>query len=575
MSQAKEDLEFFQQLVGNQLGIFPWSFDLQDNTFLLPPDSAILFLGRKKNPLHYDDFYTALLPESLRLFSTAMEKAINLEEEFVMDLFFEHDPRTAVQFSCFTHTNSEGHIVLRGLLKKKEEQAAWPPKDENMELWLNSGLSKFQVVDDEGATVAEFGRKPSPSTRGIEWKEGQRISTVYDFRNKPRYQIVAELGEPVIHRQAEKDPVQKQEKAVEEIPLEGLLHFSTDEEKYVAITHWLGKHLQAQVAALGIFDGNRFVWKAWWKSPVGYTMYPNAFAGEWLPNPDWLIDLEINHQISPLRNWWSQEDLPFEIPTEYGVGWMIMSENTAPRTTAILAVKTFDPQSVRDKTAQVLKGLGLLKKSDKNPEKPGQTLQEEIRQRDLLIKEINHRAKNNLALAASLVKMEAGFSNDADARKILKNTQKRLETLASLHELMYRDPAVQDSVDMQTYLTPLVNGLVSSFGNSNLLLELHVDSVRLEVKKANTIGLLVNELISNAFKHAFAVQEEGILKVDFLDKSDYIKLRVSDNGPGFDPASAAEDSLGNILIEEFSRQLDAKMEIDGMVGTTYLIEFKK
>jgi two-component sensor histidine kinase len=580
VNPEKEHLEYFQQLVGNQYGIFPWSFKLSENIFHVPAESSLLILGKKQSAVSYEDFYSAMLPETLRAFVAAMERAINLGEEFDLGLRFEHAPGTIVLFSCFISRSPDGNLLLRGLLKKNEETAPAASRwDENMKLWLNSGLEKFTVTDETGALVAEFGRKRPQ--RGVEWKDGKRISRVYDFRNRPSFQVEADLGVPAIDKEAENqfgNPAFKSEEKESgtEKELE-FLQIAGEEEKYVGLTQWVGQSVHALVAAIGVFDGEIFQWKTWWKSPKAHSIHANAHSGEWIPETDWLIDLEINNQISPLRSWWKQEDLPFEIPSDFGIGWMIISEITGIRTTTILAVKTFDPQSVKEKTAHILHGLQFLQKSNQNLTKKDQNLQEEIRLKDLLIKEINHRAKNNLALAASLVKMEAGFSSDSDARNILKNTQKRLETLASLHEFLYRETANLDSIDMNIYLTTLVHGLVSSFGNSNLRLELQVDSVNLNVKRANTVGLLVNELVSNAFKHAFGLEKnkEGLLKVDFLDKGEFIKLRVSDNGPGIDVASPQEDSLGNILIEEFSKQLNAKMEIDGTLGTTYLLEFKK
>lgn len=95
------------------------------------------------------------------------------------------------------------------------------------------------------------------------------------------------------------------------------------------------------------------------------------------------------------------------------------------------------------------------------------------------------------------------------------------------------------------------------------------------MKVANTIGLLVNELISNAFKHAFSPGNQGILKIDFLEKGETYKLRVSDNGPGLLADRKVSSSLGNILIDEFVKQLHGTMDIDTSVGTTYLMSFKK
>ena len=87
--------------------------------------------------------------------------------------------------------------------------------------------------------------------------------------------------------------------------------------------------------------------------------------------------------------------------------------------------------------------------------------------------------------------------------------------------------------------------------------------------------MLVNEIVTNAFKHALGPKTKGIFKIDFLGKGDLIKLRISDNGPGMDNANSDDSSLGHLLIHEFVQQLNGNMEIINGPGTTYLITFKK
>jgi two-component sensor histidine kinase len=97
----------------------------------------------------------------------------------------------------------------------------------------------------------------------------------------------------------------------------------------------------------------------------------------------------------------------------------------------------------------------------------------------------------------------------------------------------------------------------------------------MQARFATTIGLLVNEIVSNAYKHAFHQRSEGCLRIDFVSKGEYIKLRISDDGPGQSKENNQKESLGHILIEEFAQQLGAEMEISRNSGTTYLISFKK
>lgn len=534
----------------------------------------------------YDDFLNLLSAESLQRFVPLMESALNFGKSFELEVFLYH-PRQGKWIRMDGHsTYKEGTHVLSGsMVDLSAEREAQKTKTQ-LDLWLNSGLSLFEVKDAEGQVIATWGS--SSQSPQVQLEPHKRVTRLMDFRNRPKFTITAELGVASLHKSA--DEVQppiapKQDTAAldseaKENKLPKTLSSLTSEERCVAVTQWLGQSLDAQVSALGVFDGSRFEWKAWWKSPNRYAMPVKKYTGEWLPELDWLLDVEQKDPKDLNSIWWPQDLLPFKIGKNHGDGWILLTEPLGNNMTSLLAIQTVDPESVKEKTRHVLQGLELLKADQPGSagvtsENSSQVLEEEIRRRDLLLKEVNHRAKNNLSLAASLVKMEAGFSSNEEAISILKQTQHRLETLAGLHELMYKQPQSQEKIDASLYLNALLEGLVKGFGRKGLKTEFHVESVWLPVKTANTLGLLVNELVSNAFKHAFSDEKADLLKVDFLKKGNVFKLRVSDNGPGISMQGKDSDSLGHILIDEFVKQLDGEIEINSGNGTTYLISFPK
>jgi len=565
-----------QSLVETEFGIYSWHFHLDENLFILSEEAAFKFLGKRVKNIDYQDFYTSLSIESLDRFSIAMEKAINLKQGFELEILIENPGgSTWVKFICKSALDNENGQWLTGLIKDSTSEQKEIKEKRDLNLWLDAGLNEVEVKSVEGSLLAKWGN--SSSGRGSTYENGKRISTIYDFRNKPKFTVSSDIQSPTLiesNKNKEIEPkIQIDQKRIRKPS--NLDSFHTKDEKFIAITKHLGISLDVQVSAIGIFDGSRFEWKAWWKSPNQHAMPVKKYGGEWLPELDWLVDVESENQKFPERYWWPQDMLPFQISKSYGEGWMIIAEPISKKETSFFAIKTNEPEQIKKKTNEVLQSLDALKgvEIDKYAVNEVEKLHAEIAEKDLLIKEINHRAKNNLAMAASLVKMEASYSESPNALFSLKQTQKRLEALASIHELMYKNPQSNEQVDMQKYLTQLIEGLVASFGNQNISLDLQVDSIEMPIKKASTIGLLVNELVSNAFKYAFSSIEKGVLKVDFLLKGDLIKLRVADNGPGIQVNEKSAESLGKILIEEFVKQLQGTLEIENSNGTIYLISF--
>lgn len=574
------------QLMAEEFGIYAWHYHLESGRFFFSPEGSKKFFRRLDPQLEYADFYSSLAPESLQKFSEAMEGAINFRKGFRLELMLDKSPQYQwISFSCYFTEDGSNSPWLTGLIRDLDADRSENLRKQNIEQWLQVGVAHMEVKNPDGDVLAQWGsdfRSPHITVEG-----SRRKATIFDFRNRPKFEITTEIGAP--DSPTEQNRLDSETKLeASDAPLPGNnageesvepalpIHRLNKDEKCVALTQWLGQSLDVQVSALGIFDGSRFEWKAWWKSPNRFAMPVKKYKGEWLPELDWLVEVETDNQKYNERHWWPQDLLPFQISESFGEGWMVLTEPISQKETSVFAIKTSDPQAIREKTQHVLKSLDLLKDAPIMPSPDTvDNLKAELARKDMLIREMNHRAKNNLALAASLVKMEAGYSEDDQASKILRQTQKRLETLASIHELMYMSPDTKGSVNMKDYLGQIAKGLVLSFGNPELKLELHIDPVLLDMKTANTIGLLVNELISNSFKHAFRKDTPGILKVDFLDKEDFYKLRVSDNGPGINPGQNIPSSLGHVLIDEFVKQLQGTMEIISSPGTTYLISIKK
>ncbi|MCV2360961.1 PAS domain S-box protein [Paucibacter sp. TC2R-5] len=185
-----------------------------------------------------------------------------------------------------------------------------------------------------------------------------------------------------------------------------------------------------------------------------------------------------------------------------------------------------------------------------------------------LLNEVHHRVKNNLQVITSLLRLEATRSEQLETRAVLGEMQARIRSMALLHESLYRS-GIFASVDFASYLQQLATQAVrAQVGDVAVKLTLQLRPLTMSLDQAAPIGLLVNELISNSFKHAFPAGRGGELKIELkaLDEAErQWCLRVSDNGVGLGDAAEFEArcarSLGMQLVFDLARQLGATLSI--------------
>lgn len=206
-----------------------------------------------------------------------------------------------------------------------------------------------------------------------------------------------------------------------------------------------------------------------------------------------------------------------------------------------------------------------------------QQVQASLREKEVLLQEVHHRVKNNLQVVSSLIHMQMRKLSDLASRKALEECQNRVLAIALIHEKLYQSRNYA-SVPFSDYARSLATGIFHATGVSPGNVELSVDfeEISLAVDKAIPCGLILNELISNALKHAFANERRGKLRVELRQASaGELELVVADDGMGmdmgFDPATS--DSLGMQLVTTLVEQLDGQLEILHEAGTTFRIRF--
>ena len=206
----------------------------------------------------------------------------------------------------------------------------------------------------------------------------------------------------------------------------------------------------------------------------------------------------------------------------------------------------------------------------------GQEVQASLREKEVLLQEIHHRVKNNLQVISSLINMQVRRTEDAASRSALAECQNRVQAIALIHEKLYqsRDYA---RVPFSDYARSLATNVFCATGVSpeNTKLSVEFENLSLAVDKAIPCGLILNELITNALKHAFPNERRGTVRIQLRKADGELELVVSDNGVGltsdFDPATS--NSLGMQLVQTLVEQLDGCLEIFHEGGTTVRIAF--
>lgn len=204
-------------------------------------------------------------------------------------------------------------------------------------------------------------------------------------------------------------------------------------------------------------------------------------------------------------------------------------------------------------------------------------LEAALREKELLLKEMHHRIKNNLSVLMSLLRMQARESGDMHVQTVLSDCETRIFSMAKIHEHLYNSENYL-KVDMSVYLKQLVEEfrISSEQFNERITFQCNIDKIMIETSRAINIGLIVMEILNNVTKHAFKnnSNDHNIVRIKFKKLNDHALLQIRDNGIGFDPQKTLNQSLGMTLIEDLSEQIDAEMKLNSSEeGTSYAFRF--
>lgn len=200
-----------------------------------------------------------------------------------------------------------------------------------------------------------------------------------------------------------------------------------------------------------------------------------------------------------------------------------------------------------------------------------------VSEKETLLKEVHHRVKNNLAIIYGMLEMQMEYLPDAKVQAAFKDSQLRVYSISLVHEKLYQSDDISQ-IEAKTYIPELAKSILKSLAleNSNVNQHLDIDDISLTLDQGIPCGLILNELISNAYKHAFNGSGIGNLFIDFKRKDGHVLLRVKDDGKGLPKGFVigSTQSLGLILVNGLISQIRAEMDVfSDSDGTTFQITF--
>jgi PAS domain S-box-containing protein len=202
-----------------------------------------------------------------------------------------------------------------------------------------------------------------------------------------------------------------------------------------------------------------------------------------------------------------------------------------------------------------------------------------LQEKEVLLKEIHHRVKNNLQIITGLLELQSSSILDEKVKELFRSSQHRINAMSGIHEMLYQGDSLSN-IDYSDYLNNLFSTLLLSMkgSNSDIQFNIKVDSIKLNIDTAIPLGLIINEIATNSLKHGVTNDSDGIINVEInkMDLSNY-EMLIGDNGVGIsNNAGQGGKTLGLKLIKQLTKQLKGSIELDeSKQGTNYIIKFQE
>ncbi len=347
------------------------------------------------------------------------------------------------------------------------------------------------------------------------------------------------------------------------------------ESDFDNLTNLASSIFGAPVSIITLVDENRQWFKSCFGLPEEITETPReiSFCGHAINNPSEVLVIPD----ARLDNIFSDNPLVSGDPNiVFYAGAPLISKNGYPLGT--FCIIDFKPRTLSQQDVETLKILSNQVSKLIDLRLSNEELIESLKEKSLLLKEIHHRVKNNLQLVSSLLRLQANSIDNEDFSKAIVASQERIKSMAIVHEKLYQSKSLAE-VNIKSYFDALIEEKSKVTSNKDINYSLEIPNEAFKIEKLVPIGLLINEMITNSYKHAFHTSNENTISIQLLiDPMGYCMLKYEDNGTGLDEDYNIinPQSIGMDLIDSFVDQLDGKLELRSTnKGVVYTISFQK
>ncbi len=230
---------------------------------------------------------------------------------------------------------------------------------------------------------------------------------------------------------------------------------------------------------------------------------------------------------------------------------------------------------ISDTTNNNIIGVQILSQDITERKRAEEKIKSLLSEKEIILREVNHRIKNNMNVIHGLLMLQSYAMKDPLSISALEDSAMRVQSMMILYDKLYRSPDVQN-ISVLDYIPSLADQIVSNFPNSNTVkIEKKIDDFILDAKRLQTIGIIINELLTNVMKYAFAGRKNGLIELGVLLKGKSVSITVEDNGIGMPVSVDLENStgFGLKLVWMLSKELYGKIRIERKKGTKIILEF--
>lgn len=199
-----------------------------------------------------------------------------------------------------------------------------------------------------------------------------------------------------------------------------------------------------------------------------------------------------------------------------------------------------------------------------------QRIQDLLEEKEILLREVHHRIKNNMTTIGSLLRLQSAYIQDSPAKSALQDAQNRIESMLLLYDKIYQTSSFQE-ISTAGYLSSLTDEIVhTTITGTDIRVEKDIEDFKIGVREMYYIGIILNEIITNCLKHAFIRQASGFVRISVSKKAEQAFFTVKDNGIGITDAQQAEglQGFGFFLIKSLVEQLHGTLHVTNDNGTT-------